>query len=138
MFRYQRLRQLFVFQNLTVDAHHQYLLVIRPIEDADLASLRQALRRSPEVVVVQFFRRRRLERPDIHSQRIHPRHDVLDRTVLSSGVHALKNQKQAPRVLRRQNILQAAQFLDAVRQQFLRLRLQFRPQTVRVRGVVIF
>src|ERR1700686_5893049 len=102
MFRYQRLRQLFVFQNLTVDAHHQYLLVIRPIEDADLASLRQALRRSPKVAVVQFFRRRRLERPDIHSQRIHPRHDVLDRTVLSSGVNALKNQKQAPTVLRRQ------------------------------------
>ena len=126
-----------IFQNLRVDTHHQQLLIIGTVENADLASLRKALRRSPKVVVVQFFRRRRLERPHVHSLRIHSRHDVFDRSVLSSGVHALKNQKQAPTVLRRENILQAVQFLDAVGEQFLRLRLHFRAQSVRVCRFVI-
>src|SRR6267143_784792 len=108
MFRYQWLRQLFVFKNLTVDAHHQHLLIIGTVENADLASLRQAPRRSPKVVMVQLLRRRRLERPHTHSQRIHPRHDVLDRSVLPCGVHALKNQEHAPTVLRRENVLQPA------------------------------
>ena len=87
--------------------------------------------------MVQFFRRRLLERPHIHALRIHSRHDVLDRSIFPGRIHGLKNQQQAPAVLRRENVLQMAQFLDAVRQQFLRLRLQFRLQPVRVGGVVI-
>ena len=62
---------------------------------------------------------------------------MLDRSVFPGRVHGLKNQQQAPTVLRRKNVLQPAHFFDAVRQQFLRLRLQFGPQPVRVRRVVI-
>src|SRR4030081_3270594 len=118
MFRYHRLRQLLVFENLTVDAHHKHFLVIGTVENADVASLGPALRGSPKVVVVQFFFRRRLEGPHVHSLRIYARHDVLDRSILPGRVHALNNQQQAPTVLRRENVLEAAQFLDATPSQF--------------------
>src|SRR5882762_2262416 len=77
----QRLRQLLVFENLTVDTHHQHLLIIGTVEDADVPSLGQALRRSPKVIVVQFLGRWRLEGPHVHSLRIHARHDVLDGSI---------------------------------------------------------
>ena len=38
-------------------AHHQHLLVVRAVEDADAAALRQAPRRAPQEVVVQLLRR---------------------------------------------------------------------------------
>ena len=62
---------------------------------------------------------------------------MLDGSVFPGRIHGLKDQQQAPTVLCRENVLQEAQFFNAIREQFLGLRLQFRPQAVRVGGVVV-
>ena len=37
--------------------------------------------------------------PDLHALRVHPRHDVLDQTILAARVHRLKAAQQRPSVL---------------------------------------
>ncbi len=85
------LRDLFVGQLLRsqqggVDAHDQYFFVVGAIENADLAAFRNALMRSPKVIVVQLFIARCLEGVNVTSLRIYARHNVLDHAILSGGV----------------------------------------------------
>jgi hypothetical protein len=134
----QRLRQFLAVENLGMDPHHQHLFIIRAVKNADLASP-GALRGSPEIAMVQFFLGWRFERPDLDALRIHPGHDVLDGSIFAGGIHGLKNQQQAPAVLRRQNVLQIAQFLNAIGEAVPWLGgFEFRFKSVRVGGIVVF
>ena len=100
-------------------AHHEHLFVVRAVEDADAAALRQALHGAPEIVVVEIGGGRRLERVDLAALRVDPRHDVLDRAVLAGGVHRLEDQQQRPAILGVELVLQLGQQLDAGLQELL-------------------
>ena len=69
-------------------AHHQHLLVVRAIEDADAAARRQAHGGAPQEIVIELLGARRLERMHLAALRIEPAHHVLDDAVLAGGVHA--------------------------------------------------
>src|SRR5580765_1959372 len=81
-------------QDFRMDADDQHLLVIRSVEDADPPPLGEERDLPPEEVVSEFGRARMLEAEDIHALRIHARHDVADRAVLSGCVHSLKDHEQ--------------------------------------------
>ncbi len=72
-----------------VDAHHQHILVLRAIEDADDALGGRAFVDAPEEVVGELLGGGLLEAGDVTADRVHRRHDVLDGAVLARGVHAL-------------------------------------------------
>ena len=74
-----------------MDAHDENFFVVGAIENADLAALRNALMRPPEVIVVQIFIARGLESMNVTSLRIHAGHDVLDHAILAGGVHGLED-----------------------------------------------
>ena len=79
--------------------HHQAFLVIGTIEDTDAAALRQRDHAAPHKIVVEFPRRRLLERSDLAALRVDALEHRLDRAVLACRVHALENQQQRPLVL---------------------------------------
>jgi hypothetical protein len=68
-----------------VHPHHEHVLVVGPIEDADASALGHLRKVSPEKIVREFFMGRLLEREDIAPLRIDARHDVLDRPVLAAA-----------------------------------------------------
>ena len=81
-------------------AHHHHIFVIRTVENSDISTCRQRLHRAPEEIVIHFLAGRLLEHVHFGVERIHARHDVIDRAVLAGRVHALKNQQQRALVLR--------------------------------------
>ena len=83
----------------------QHLLVVRPVEDADLTARGQPPRVPPQVVVAQFFGGRRLEAGHRDALWVHPAHHVLDRAVLAPGVQGLQHDQDPVDVLRGQPVL---------------------------------
>ena len=81
-----------------LDAHDEHVLVVRAVEDADLAALRQHLVDAPEEVVRELGRVRRPEARDAHAHRVEHPKAVLDGAVLACGVHALQNDEDRARV----------------------------------------
>src|SRR5262249_4054680 len=71
----------------------------------DAAALGKALDVAPQEVVAEIRRRRLLEGGHLTALRIHARHDVLDRAVLTGGVHRLEDEQQRPAVLRVEHLL---------------------------------
>ena len=80
-------------------AHHEHLLVVGAVEDADLATLREALRVAPQEIVIELLGRWHLEAVHRDALRVHPAHHVADRAVLSGGVQRLQHHQHPPRVL---------------------------------------
>ena len=78
-------------EDFLVHAHDQHLLVVGAVEDPDAAPLGHRLHVAPEVVVVELFGRRLLERIDLASLRVHARHHMLDRAVLTGRIHRLEH-----------------------------------------------
>jgi len=115
--RHQLRRELLGAQDVRVHADHEDLLVVRAIEDADVAALGQAAYAAPQEVVVELLPGRPLEGPHVDTLRIDSRHDVLDRAVLAGGVHGLEDQQDGPAVLRVETLLQLGQSLDAACEQ---------------------
>ncbi len=107
-----------------MDPHDQHLLVVRPVEDPDAASLRKVARRAPEKVVLQFRRAGMLEAEYLTALGIDARHHMLDRAVLSRRVHALKNYEQRIPVRCIEQLLQRAQRRHVPRQQSLVVALR--------------
>src|SRR2546423_15645613 len=91
--------QLLARQHFRMDAHHNHLFIIRAVENADSPAGRQADRRTPEEVMIELVRARRLERMNLAALRIDAAHHVLDDAVLAGGVHALQHYEQRPLVL---------------------------------------
>jgi len=85
-----RRRQSLPSQGLGVDPDDEHLLVVRPVEDPDLAPGGQGTGVAPQVVVAELRRRRDLETADAHTLRVHPAHDVPDRPVLAACVQRLQ------------------------------------------------
>ena len=77
-------------------AHHEHLLVVGAVEDADLAPRRQALGVAPQVVVVELLGRGHLEAVHRHALRVDAAHHVADRAVLAGGVERLQHDEHAP------------------------------------------
>ena len=50
-------REALAVEELRMDAHHQHFLVVRAVEDADVAARRERLDRTPEEVVIEFIGR---------------------------------------------------------------------------------
>src|ERR1700687_3341332 len=65
-------------QNLWMNPHDEHFFIVRPIENANAATFRQAFHGAPQVVVVQFLRGGSLERINLASLRIYAVHHVLD------------------------------------------------------------
>ena len=105
------------FQNLRMDADDEDLLVVRPVEDPDASPFRQALRRSPQEIVVELRRAWMLEAEHLTSLRVDPGHDVLDDAVLAGGIHGLKDQQQRVAVVRVEQVLPVGQLLDVIREE---------------------
>jgi hypothetical protein len=105
-------RQILAAQNFRMHAHDENLLVIGAVKNADVSALREAARRAPQKIMLQFPGARMLEAENLASLRIDAGHDVLDRAVLASGVHRLKNQQQRIAVVGVKQALPFAQFLN--------------------------
>ena len=118
-------------------AHHERLLVVAAIENADPPALRQLLHAAPEIVVIEILARRPLERRHLAALRIHARHHVLDRPVLSRRIHRLEDEQHRPAILRVKHVLQFRERLHAVLQRLLRARLVRRLEFARVARIDI-
>src|SRR5450759_1125540 len=87
----------------------EHILVVRAIEDGDVAWLRQFLLEPPKEMVTKFGRTWCHERTDVHTLRIHRRHHVADRSVLTAGVQSLQNNQDRLFLLREQALLKVQQ-----------------------------
>ena len=105
-------------------ANDEHLLVIGTIEDADSPAFRQSASRAPEKIVIQFFGARLFETENLAALRIDTGHHVLDGAVFAGSVHGLKNQQHRIAVVRIEQTLQRAQFLDVFAEDFLILFLR--------------
>jgi hypothetical protein len=105
--------QLLALQELGVDPDHEDLLVVRPVEDADLPAGRQLPGVAPEEVVVEFLGRGCLEAVHVHALGVDPAHHVPDGPVLAAGVQGLQADQHAVGVLRGQAGLVLGQQPDA-------------------------
>jgi hypothetical protein len=86
--------------------------------------------------VVEFFRRRLLEREYLAALRIDARHDVLDRAVFAGRVHRLKDEQQGPAILGVEHVLLLRQQCNAALQDFCGFAL-FQLQAARVARIEI-
>ena len=103
----------------------EHFLVIGAVEDADVAAFGQVAGGAPEKIVRQFLRAGMLEAEHLAALRIDAGHDVLDRAVLARGVHRLKNQQQRITIVRVEQILVLAHFLDVGGEQFFVMLVRF-------------
>ena len=81
-------------------------LVIAAVENADMPTIRQALRAAPQIIVVEVLGGGRLEGRNLSALRVDAGHDVLDGAIFAGGVHGLKDQQHTPFVLRVEFVLQ--------------------------------
>src|SRR5215813_12018785 len=106
-----------------MNPHHEGFLVIAAIENADATALWQTLQATPEIIVVEIFAGRRLERKNLTALRVNAGHDMLDRTVFSGGVHRLKHKQHRPAVLGIKPVLKLCHESDTRGEGFLLARL---------------
>src|SRR5262249_8917477 len=92
-------------------------------ENADATALWQALQATPEIIVVEFFDGRRLERKNLTALRVNAGHDMLDRAVFPGGVHPLKYEQHRPTVLGIKHVLKLRHESDTHGKGFLLARL---------------
>jgi hypothetical protein len=124
-------------EDLRMDAHHERLLVVAPIEDADAAAFGEGLETAPEVVVIEFLAGRHLEGEYLAALRVDARHHVLDGAVLARGIHGLEDEEHGPTVLRVEHILKLGERGDAGGEGLLGPRFVAGGEIERVRGIVV-
>ena len=110
-------RKLLAEQDFRMHPDDQHLLVVRPVEDADLPTRRQPLLVAAQEILVELARGRDLEALDPHALRVDAAHHVADRPVLARGIERLQHNQDAVRVLSGQPRLVLREELDAVLQQ---------------------
>src|SRR5437899_5155547 len=93
------LRDALALQQLLMHPHHQHLLIMGAVEDADIAARREIPRRPPEEIMIKLARARRLERMHQAALRIEAGHDVLDHAVLASRIHRLQHDQESPTIV---------------------------------------
>jgi hypothetical protein len=92
-----------------VDPHDEHVLIVRAIEDGELAEARRVAVHPPEEVVLALLGGRHAEGHDVHAARIEAAHHVLDRAVLARGVPALQHHHHAVHLGAEHGILQLEQ-----------------------------
>jgi hypothetical protein len=92
-----------------VHAHGYDVLVVRPVEDADLAVAGAVGVDTPEVVLARLAARRHLEAHDAHTLRVDPGEHAADGAVLAAGVDGLEDHEQRPLLLGPQALLELEQ-----------------------------
>src|SRR5580700_2640503 len=90
----------------------------------------------PEKIVVEFLGTRSLEGIDLATLRVHAGHDVLDGSIFSGRVHALKDEQQCGAILGVELVLKLRHGRDATLENFSCLLL--RAQWPGVAGVKVF
>src|SRR4029077_13222351 len=95
----------------------EHLLVVRPVEDADLSTRREPSLIAAEEVLIELARRRDLEAFDAHTLRVEATHHVADRPVLARRIECLKNDQDAVGVLSCEPLLVFRQQPDPVIQE---------------------
>src|SRR6266536_3325804 len=115
--RYELAREHLRLEDLAVNADDEDFLIVRAVEDADDAPLRQVPGRAPEKIVVELLGRGFLEGVDLHALRVDTGQDVFDRSILARGVHPLEDEQKSPPVLRGELVLQLQQLLQALYQE---------------------
>ena len=98
-----------MLEQFGVDAHHQHLLIIGAIEDADMPAPGQRDRRAPQEIVIELELARRLEGMHVAALRIDAGHHVLDDAVLAGGVQSLEDDEDRVSVLGIEPFLQGPQ-----------------------------
>src|SRR5208337_4575949 len=104
-----------------VDPRHQHVLVMRTVEDRDLAMPRGMRMDAPKEVMGKFGGGGLLEAGDARALRIEGAEDVIDRAVLPAGVESLQDDQDRVLVLGVKDSLLARELLAVV----LRLLLRF-------------
>ena len=135
--RHASLRQLLPREKLRMHAHHERLLVVAAVENADASALRQLLHAAPEIIVIEVRARRPLERRHLAALRIHARHHVLDRPVFPRRIHRLEDEEHRPAILRVKHVLQFRERLHPGLQRLLRARLVLGLEFTRVARIDI-
>ena len=102
-----------------MDPDHEHFLEVRAVEDTDPAALRQRLGVTPEKVVVEFLGRGLLEAEDLAALGIDARHHVLDRAILTGGIHGLQDNQDRPAIGGVEAILSFGQLGDVLREHIL-------------------
>ena len=110
------------------------VLVVRAVEDPDLAARRELRVHAPEVVMRELVRRRRLERRDPAPLRAHAPEDRADHAVLARGVEALQDEEDAAPALGVEAVLED---VDAVVQLVEQLLAAALVEAERVAGVAL-
>ncbi len=110
-------RKLLPEEVLRMHPDDEHLLVVRPVEDADLSARREPLLIPPEEVLIELRVRRDLEALDPHPLWVDAAHHVADRPVLSGRIECLKNDQHAMGVLRGQSRLVLRKQLDPALQE---------------------
>src|SRR5450759_2430034 len=93
-----------------LDPGDEHILVVRAIEDGDVAWPRHFLLEPPEEMVSKFGRTWCHEGADVHTLRIHRRHYVADCSILAAGVQSLQNNHDRLFLLRVEALLKVQQF----------------------------
>ena len=78
------------FWDEIVNPRYQYILVVRAVENHDLAALGGRLFYPPQKIVSEFHRRRLLEAGDAAALWIHRAEDMPDHAILAARVECLK------------------------------------------------
>ena len=89
--------------------HDEHVLVVAPVEHADLAVGRRVTVDPPEEVVGELLLARHAERRDPHSGRVDPGEDVAQHAVLAAGVHRLEHDQDGLPALGEQHLLELGQ-----------------------------
>ena len=95
--------------NELMHAGHQHILVMRAVENDDLALLRHLLFDAPQEVMRGFLLRRDFEAVDPRPLGVHRTEDVIDGAILSGGIQRLQTDEQRAFALSIKQILQLAQ-----------------------------
>src|SRR5271166_4461992 len=112
-------RQALRREDFRMNPDDQHLLVIRTVEDADLAALRQIAGGAPQEVVLELDRARMLVAEHLAALRIDPRHHVCDDAILAGRIHGLKNEQYGVAAGRVQELLPGAELLHVLLQELL-------------------
>jgi len=107
-----------------VDAHDEHVLVLRAVEDPDLARARHRVPDPPQVRMAPLLGRRRLEAGDPAPLRVDPGDHVTDDAVLPTRVGALEHEQQRTTPLRVQPLLQVEEPRPVLVDRLQRVRLR--------------
>src|SRR5210317_87903 len=101
----------------------KHFFVVTAIEDADSSTLRQAARRAPQEIVVEFLARRFFETENLAAGWIHALHHGADSTVFTGSIHRLEHEQHGVPVAGRENALQLLQGIGCPLAMFALVRM---------------